>query len=148
MWTDEEKHEMVRQQLVFGDVELDDNNRPVMDRKVPDPWEYYYRVGGRGWGKTSMVEYLRRLHEEVQRVIDKTDELHRMAAGWRTAPQPREIPDIAGVHWRCTTPTGYVSYSQLEEKYRAYTRGIVDGLAGRDLLDIITDAKNKARGAW
>lgn len=97
--------EYTRQMLMFGDVQLDADGHVVMDREDPDVWKHFVHVGGRGHGKTSMQHHLASLHEEVQRLIDKTDQLHRLAAGWRTAPQGREAQGIAGVRWACTKPT-------------------------------------------
>ena len=96
---------MVRQQLIFGDIMLDERGSVVMDRPVPEPWNYYYYIGGRGYGKNTMAAKLRELHEEIQRIRDKTDELHRLAASWRMVPPARTVPEIEEFTWRCYAPT-------------------------------------------
>lgn len=91
--------------------------------------DHLYRLlsGGRGYGKNrAQAEWLR-AHETIY-----VPNLPRQVARKAQAPRPVEVvPSISSVRWACTSPTGHVSRSPLEEKYAEYTRGIVDALAGR-----------------
>jgi hypothetical protein len=147
--------EYTRQMIVYGSVLLGEDGR-VLQREEPEYWKAI-RIGGRGSGKTYMQRHLERLHMEVQRVLDKTDELHRMAAGWQTSASRRTTPNIepAMVRWGCTSPTGASpDADELTEYLMSMTRNMADALAGRtyaatrqeaQLRDTINDAASKVR---
>lgn len=126
----EEYIEYTRQRLVYGDVNLDAEGH-VLPREEPEHWRSIRNtlvVGGRGHGKTSMQRYLEELHEQVQRVIDKTDELHRMAAGWPTTPEAPEIPEIEEFRWGCYPPTDMPAVGTMLWYARQATQFLAGGL--------------------
>lgn len=143
-WTHEDRREYVKQMAVYGTVQLDADGKPS-PRDEPDYWQHL-RVAGRGYGKTSYAKKMLEMQEQIQRLIDKTDELHRLAAGWVCAPKAHPAtPDIAGLRWSCPSPSGDPEAADLAQRIanlsiaNAYQRG------EQDLLDVIIDAVKRIR---
>lgn len=102
VYTAAEALEYQRQKLVWGGVLLDPAGRPV-PREEPEYWRYL-RVSGRGYGKSSYARKMAEIQERIQRIIDKTEELHRLAATWPTTTVT-VIPEIDEFRWACHPPT-------------------------------------------
>lgn len=83
-------------------------------------------------------EILQMIHDANVRMMQQIDEVNRRrweledrVNSWRIAPPAREFPGVGTFRWACPSPTGHISRSPLEERWANYTRGMVDGLAGR-----------------
>jgi hypothetical protein len=132
--TPEDCVEYYRQLLVYGEVILDDDGK-IVHRKDPDYWV----TRPRGYGKTAMGDQWRQIQEmidrtyelpimmmdeQIRRVIEGSDHLHRMAARWRMAPAQPATPQIGGVRWACRRPAqpeilpyAYGSYGWFLQNY-------------------------------